>query len=291
MMPAVDLKARRSRLTPAFPSLEDTVTLGRLSARTLWLPVLALVLVAGLLARPAAADEQRVSRLGLAISAMVTSLSPDLVNDNIKLVNRWADGYRQGVASIDEIKAAPFFQAEARFFVSDKIVAVAGVGKIDKKSELELLPTPSSVVLQVGRIRGVTRHLGLDYYFFPYTRGDFTMRPFVGGGFMDVVEARGKVGYEVTDSDTLVEGEFGRARGAGPGFYLEGGVHLMLPSRYSFIINAHYRHVKAQPLRIEDGQGVVNGYLVNADTGALENLDFSGFGLRFAINVNIWNKF
>lgn len=289
MMPAVDPEARRSRLAQVFPSLEDTVILGRLSVRSLWFPVLAVALIAAPLAGPAAADEQRVSRLGLAISAMVTSLSPDLLNDNIGLVNDWAN--QADLASISKIKAAPFFQVEARFFVSDKIVAVAGVGKITKTSELELLPDPRTSILQVGEISGVPRHLGLDYYFTPYTRGDFTLRPFAGAGFMDVVEAKAKVGYQIADRDSgAIAGGFARGVGAGPGYYLEAGLHMMLPSRYSFLVNLHYRHVKAVPLRFEDGNGVVDGLIVD-ENGDLENLDFSGFGLRFAINMNLRNKF
>lgn len=289
MMPAVDPEACRSRLAQTFPSLEDTVILGRLSVRSLWFPVLAVALFATLVAGPAAADEQRVSRLGVAISAMVTSLSPDLLNDGISAVNTWAEN--RDLASISKIQAAPFFQAEGRFFISDKLVAIAGVGKITKTSELELLPSPTGTILQVGEISGVPRHLGLDYYFTPYTRGDFTLRPFVGGGYMDVVEARAKVGYERSDVDSgRLEGGFLRGVGAGPGFFLEGGIHMMLPSSYSFILNLHYRHVAAKPVRFEDAEGRVDGVIVD-DGGDLEKLDFSGFGLRFAINLNLMNKF
>jgi hypothetical protein len=294
MMPAVDPEARRPAWTIVFPSLEVTVILGRFSVRSLWFPVLAVALVATFLAGPAAADEQRVSRLGLAISAMVTSLSPDLLNDGINQVNDWANSTDR--ASISEIKAAPFFQAEARFFVSDKIVAVAGVGKITKTSELELLPNPRTRILQIGEIEGIPRHIGLDYYFTPYTRGDFTLRPFAGGGFMDVVEAKAKVGYQIADRDSGVidgfygEDGFARGVGAGPGYYVEAGLHMMLPSRYSFLVNLHYRNVKAKPIRAEDQNGAVDGLIVD-DGGDLENLDFSGFGLRFAININLWNKF
>jgi len=270
------------------------VILGRFPVRSLWFPVLAVALFATLVAGPAAADEQRVSRLGLAISAMVTSLSPDLVNDGINAVNGWAEATDR--ASINEIQAAPFFQAEARFFVSDKIVAVAGVGKITKTSELELLPNPRTRVLQIGEISGVPRHIGLDYYFTPYTRGDFTLRPFAGGGFMDVVEAKAKVGYQIADQDSgVIDGGYGedgfaRGVGAGPGYYVEAGLHMMLPSRYSFIVNLHYRNVKAKPVRFEDQNGAVDGLIVD-EGGELENLDFSGFGLRVAVNVNLWNKF
>lgn len=270
------------------------MTLGRLPVRSLWFPVLAVALFAGLLAGPAAADEQRVSRLGLAFSAMVTSLSPDLLNDGINVVNTWADAAQ--VATINEIKAAPFFQAEARFFVSDKIVAVAGVGRITKTSELQLLPTPRISVTQIGEITGVPRHIGLDYYFTPYTRGDFTLRPFAGGGFMDVVEGKAKVGFQVADNDTgVIAGLYGpdgyaRGVGSGPGFYVEAGVHMMLPSRYSFIANVHYRHLKAIPLREEDYVGAVDGVILD-EGGDLAELDFSGFGLRVGVNVNLWNKF
>jgi hypothetical protein len=273
----------------AFPSLEDTVKSSRLAARAVCFPILTLALVAGLAASltgPARADEQRAARLGLAISGMVTSLNPKSVNDGIDMVNSMPP--HPLVVDLGKIHAAAFFQAEGRFFVSDKIVAVVGVGKIRKTSQVLVTPTGQSI-LQQARISGIPRHVGLDYYFTPYTRGDFTVRPFVGGGFMDVTEARAKVGLETTQGG-VVTGGFVRARGEGPGFYAEAGTHLMLPGRYSFIINAHYRHVKASNLRYEDAHGVVGDRVFKAD-GTPENLDFSGFGLRLAVNINIWNKF
>ncbi len=259
---------------------------GRHSARMLWLPLVALVLLAVLAPSPARADEQRVARLGLAISAMVTSLQPDLVNNEIDAVNKLPP--HPLVVDLGKISAAPFFQAEGRFFVSDRIVAVAGVGKIRKTSEVLVTPTGSEI-LQQGRIQGVLRHLGADYYFTPYTRGDFTVRPFAGGGYMDVTDARSKVGLQTTTGSTTTGG-FVRTRGAGPGFYAEAGAHLMLPSRYSFIIDVNYHHVQATDLRFEDAHGNLNGLVLDAD-GKPAKLDFSGFGLRFAVNINIKNRF
>lgn len=258
---------------------------GRLSVRSLTIFLCAPVLA--LLANNAVADEQRVARLGVAVSAMVTSLNPDNVNEAIGEVNKVAD--QIGIATISEIKAAAFFQAEARFFINDRFVAVAGFGRIQRTSQLELLPTQASKITLLARVSGVPRHLGLDYYFTPYTSGDFTLRPFVGGGFMDVVEGKMKVGGGFESPDTIV-GSFVRARGEGPGFFVEGGAHLMLPSRYSFIVNLHYRHLKANHLRFESSDGTPGGYFLNSD-GEPEKLDFSGFGLRLAINMDLKDRF
>ena len=255
--------------------------------------LIATLLAASFLAGSARADEQRAARLGLALSGMVTSLSPDLINDGIDQVNNGVRvlGEESNAipAPISHIKAGGFFQVEGRFFISDKLVAVAGFGRIQRTSQQELLPGAGRRLLMKGQILGVPRHIGMDYYFTPYTRGDLTWRPFLGGGFMDVVEAHGRVGAEFTSPDTIVS-VFQRTRGEGPGYFLEGGVHLMLPGRYSFIASVNYHHVKADRLTLEDAHGNTFGYLLD-ENGDPEVLDFSGIGLKVALNINIKNKF
>lgn len=264
--------------------------LGRSPARILLLFAVAATLFA---ARPARADEQRVSRLGLAISGQVTTLSPSLVNDGIDVVNNSVrvigEENNAFPRPISHIKASAFFQVEGRFFISDKLVAVAGFGRIKRTSALELLPGAQRRLLMKGEILGVPRHIGLNYYLTPYTRGDMTLRPYFGGGFMDVVEAHGRVGAEFDSPDTNVT-QFQRTRGEGPGFYAEGGVHLMLPGRYSFIGSVNYHHISAKNLLLEDEHGNTLGYLTDAN-GKREKLDFSGVGLKIAINMNLFNKF
>jgi hypothetical protein len=139
-----------------------------------------------------------------------------------------------------------------------------------------------------GQILGVPRHIGLDYYFTPNTRGDVTWRPFVGGGFMDVVEAHGRVGAEFDSPDTNIN-QFQRTRGEGPGFFVEGGFHLMLPGRYSFIGSLNYHHVRSNRLTLEDAQGNTFGILTT--NGEPEVLDFSGLAIKIALNINLRNKF
>src|SRR5262249_41244743 len=151
-----------------------------------------------------------------------------------------------------------------RFFITDNIVAVAGGGRLSRVSQVEILPGPGERVLLRGKCSGAPRHLGLDYYFTPHTRGDFTVRPFAGGGFMDVVEAKARVGGEFETRDTLIT-TFTRPRGEGPGFYVEAGTHLMLPSSYSFIISVNYHHVKATPLLLESPTGQPLGLLLDKD--------------------------
>lgn len=239
------------------------------------------------------ADEQRASRLGLALSGGVTSLDPNLINDGIDKVNNsvrvLGEENNAFPAPIGHIKASALFQAEARFFVSDKIVAVAGFGRIKSTSSQELLPGAGRRLLMEGQILGVPRHIGIDYYFAPNTRADVTWRPFVGGGFMDIVEAHGRVGAEFDAPDTSVV-QFQRSRGEGPGFYIEGGIHLMLPGRYSFIGSLNYHHVKANRLTLYDAQGHTDGILLDPN-GEAAVLDFSGLALKVALNINIRNKF
>src|SRR5262249_34874183 len=138
----------------------------------------------------ARADEQRASRLGLALSAGVTSLDPNLINEGIDAVNNGVrvigEENNAFPKPIGHIKASAIFQVEGRFFISDKIVAIAGFGRIKSSSSQELLPGAGRRLFREGEILGVPRHIGLDYYFTPNTRGDVTWRPFVGAGFMDV---------------------------------------------------------------------------------------------------------
>lgn len=239
-------------------------------------------------ANQAAADEQRVSRLGLAIYAGVSSLSPDNVNQAIDQTNQ-ATNAILGVAPIDHITSSPLFQMEVRFFVSDKIVAVMGLGSMRTSSSLQLMPQADTDLEVEGSVRAVPLHLGADYYFLPYTRGDFTLRPFAGGGFMSSVDTRVKVGASFTAPDTTVD-QFQRFVGNGAGFYLEGGVHAMVPSRYSFILNLFYRNLQVKRLYIEDGDANVYGLLLD-ENGNPAKLDLSGFGIRLGVNMNILNRF
>jgi hypothetical protein len=251
----------------------------------------ALAIAAG--APTARADEQRASRLSLALSGGVTTVDPTLINDGIDKVNEGVRVLGEENNSIPNpighINAAGLFQVEGRFFISDKIVAIAGFGRIKQTSSQELLPGAGRRLLMEGEILGVPRHIGVDYYFTPNTRGDVTWRPFLGGGFMDVVEAHGRVGAEFDSPDTNIS-TFQRSRGEGPGFFVEGGFHLMLPGRYSFIGSLNYHHIKANRLTLYDSQGHTMGILVD-ENGQPEKLDFSGLALKIALNINMRNKF
>jgi len=277
------------------PSLEeDQVQAGRPPARIQTFVAFAVLAALGLtLAHVARADEQRASRLGLALSAGVTSLSPDLINRGIDQVNNSVrvigEENNAFPAPIGHITASAFFQVEGRFFISDKLVAIAGFGRIKSSSSQELLPGAGRRLIMEGEILGVPRHIGMDYYFAPNTRGDVTWRPFVGGGFMDVVEAHGRVGAEFTSPDT-VAGGFVKSRGEGPGFFVETGIHLMLPGRYSFIGSLNYHRVKANRLTLYDDLGNTHGILLE-ENGAPAELDFSGIALKVALNINLRNKF
>lgn len=249
----------------------------------------ALAAAAALLAASqATADEQRVDRFGITLYGGVASLSPSLVNDAIDATNQQTE-LLLGVAPIGHISWGPTFSAEGRFFISDALVAVLGAGTIRGNSSLDLLPEPNTDVLVQGRVRAIPIHAGLNYYFLPYTRGDFTIRPFAGGGFMGAVDSRVKVGAGFVSPDTTVDA-FERAVGNGAGFYLEGGVHAMIPSRYSFILNVFYRNLKVRRLYSENSVGEIQGLLLDDDDNPAE-LDLSGLGIRLGVNINILNRF
>jgi hypothetical protein len=277
------------------------LAIGRLSPRSLLLvPLIAIVSVATL-SPIANADEQRVSRLGLGLYIGPTSINPNEINRRINDFNEIItppppDG--AGLSPVDEIKAAPLVQAELRFFVSDRIVAVGGLGYMERTEQLVLKPQPDlDDVTASAKVQGVPIYVGLDYYFTPYTSGDVTWRPFAGGGFMSMVESRAKVGtnFRLNPDDPteiIIEDNFTRAMGQGAGFYVETGVHLMLPGRWSFLGNVYYRYLKVPtvwPLTFE-GEPVEGGPVLD-ENGEYAQVDWSGIGIRLGIQLDILDRF
>jgi len=233
------------------------------------------------------ADEQRASRLGLALSVMPTGLALGDVNAGIDLLNQETASLGSpfnAQAPIDNITWDGLWQAELKYFVTRKWAVVGGIGQIKKESKLELQPVADGSTLIRAYVRSVPIHLGADYYFEPRTSGDFTMRPFVGGGYMRVGETKVTAGYDLMRPDTTLQ-TIVTGTGRGHGAWVEAGAHLMFPSRYSILINANYRYAKTgamtnvetgDPLEIVPGEDFVT--------------DISGFGLRFALQINLWGK-
>jgi hypothetical protein len=138
--------------------------------------------------------------------------------------------------------------------------------------------------LVAARILTVPENLGAAYYLNPKTSGDFTLRPFVGAGMIRLVETKAKVGGEAQLADTTF-GNFSRPFGEGFGFYAEGGVHMMFPSKYSILLNAMYRKAKTNRVYEEN----THQLLYNQD-GTPYELDVSGFGIRLALQINLFGK-
>ena len=236
----------------------------------------------GALAPAGRADEQRVKRLSVAIYAMPTSFALGDFNKQIQVLNQGSQAF--GLAPIGKIHAGAVFGAEGKYFASRHIAISVGVGKIARTSKLDLTPQVGSHVIVLGRVLAVPRTLGADYYFEPYTRGDFTLRPFVGGGMMDLVSTKIKIGAAFTSPDTTFD-FFSRLKGDGSGFYVESGIHLMFPSRYSVLLNLNYRNARVR--RMYDERTHVLAYGAN---GKPYSLDLSGVGLRFGIGINLRGK-
>ncbi len=241
----------------------------------------------GALAPVVRADEQRVNRLGLALSIMPTSLALDDVDAATDKLNAETAALEEPFGSqapIDKITWDGLWQAELKYFVNRKWAVIAGLGQIKKESKLELQPVADGSTLIRSYVRSVPIHLGADYYFEPRTSGDFTWRPFVGGGYMRVGDTKVTEGYDLVRPDSTLK-TIVTANGTGHGFFVEAGTHLMFPSRYSILINAHYRNAKT-------------GQMTNVDTGEDVQLvpgeefvtDISGFGLRFALQIDLWGK-
>jgi hypothetical protein len=242
-------------------------------------------LVAGALvtlAVPGHADEQRVKRFGVALYAMPTSLALDDFNQSVDALNEFTAA--QNLAPISQIHWAAQFGLEGRFQATHHWMVVAGFGQIKKQSELNLIPQVGQSIVVTARILTVPENLGVDYYFNPKTSGDFTMRPFVGGGMIRLVETKAKLGGSAVLADTTF-GTFQRPMGEGGGYYVEAGVHMMFPSRYSIMLNAIYRHAKATRVYEE-----TTNELLYAPDGSPYELDVSGLGLRFALQINLFGK-
>lgn len=254
----------------------------RIAARAITTPGLLALVALSLLATPGRADEQRVQRLGLAIYAMPTSIAMGDVNDAIGDLNQATASF--GIAPIDDITWGGLFGLEARYFATRSWVVNVGVGRIGKQSLLSLQPQATSFLDVKAKVRTVPINLGVDYYFAPRTSGDFTMRPFVGGGFMSLPETKVSLGATFTSPDTSF-GNFTTGLGEGSGGYLEGGIHMMFPSRWSVILNGNFRYAKTTRLYDE-----TTGALILKDDGTPLAADFTGFGLRLAVQANILGK-
>ncbi len=247
-----------------------------------------LILVAAVSLIPdARADEQRVKRLGLALFVMPSSLGLADFNDEIGRLNQQTATFGPpfgSQAAIDRVTWDGIFGAELKYFVNRKIAIVGGLSQIKRESKLDLQPVADGLTLIRGYVRSVPIHLGADYYFEPRTSGDFTMRPFLGGGYVRVADTKTSQGYNLVRPDSSLR-DFTTAYGKGHGFYAEGGLHLMFPSRYSLLINAHYRNAHVKQMNDYETGAVV----VNANGEGVET-DISGFGLRFAVQIGIFGK-
>jgi outer membrane protein W len=237
----------------------------------------------GALAPTAHADEQRVKRFGIALYAMPTSMGLGDFNDGIDRINQATSAV--GFAPISKVHWSAQFGLEGRFMATKHWVVTAGFGRIKKQSRLDLLPSVGTQILITGNVLTVPRNLGIDYYFAPKTSGNVTVRPFVGAGMLSLVETKAKLGATTTINGVTLGG-FGRPSGEGAGAYVEGGMHVMLPSRYSLILNGFYRRAKVTQV-VEEFNPAIRDF--NPD-GSPFSLDMSGFGIRFATQIDFFGK-
>ena len=245
--------------------------------------VVGLVLVGlAAVASQGRADEQRVKRFGIALYAMPTNMALDDLNDQITGLNIFTAA--QNLAPIEDIHWGAQFGMEGRYTITRHWTAVAGFGTIKKSSTLDLLPQVGQHILVQARIKTVPVNLGAAYYFDPKTSGNFTIRPFIGAGMVRLVETKVKIGGEAVLQDTSFTA-FERPQGEGVGWYGEGGVHFMFPSRYSIILNGMYRKAKSQQVFEE----TTLERLYNFD-GTPYEIDPSGFGIRLAVQISLFGK-
>jgi outer membrane protein W len=242
------------------------------------------VVLTGLMALAAQgrADEQRVKRFGIALYAMPTNMALDDLNSQIAGLNVFTAA--QNLAPIDNIHWSAQFGLEGRYTVTHHWTAVAGFGTIKANSTLDLLPQVGQHILVQAKIKTVPVNLGAAYYFNPKTSGNVTLRPFLGAGLERLVETKVKIGGEAVLQDTTFS-SFQRPQGEGIGWYGEGGMHFMFASKYSVILNGMYRHAKSRRVLEETTLAPV----YNLD-GTPYEIDPSGFGIRFALQIGLFGK-
>jgi hypothetical protein len=256
----------------------------------LWLMVGACAVVGAWSHEVHAAAE--VHRLNLVISGIPTSVSAGEFNSSVDEFNR-INLESRGLEGLNKIHSAWLFDLELRYFVRPNIAVSAGVGQLRQMTRQEYLPALNAQIQLRSEILSVPIHVGGSYYLQPYNVGDFRAQAYMGGGFISGIYNRAKMGGVATgvDSATAVAANYNvYARGDSPGYYVDAGVHMFFPVRFSILISALYRSQVVRNLRgyfkMPDGTEVFLGdpasYPPGFPLSGVEDFDVSGVGARLA---------
>jgi hypothetical protein len=232
--------------------------------------------------RPAYAAPE-IHNLSLVLSGTPTSVNTGGFNDLIDQFNRFILE-PSGFNSLDEIGFGWLFQAELRYLVRPNVALSAGVGHLKSSTKREYLPLIDQQVDVRAEILTVPVHVGADYYFAPYTQGDFQARPYFGGGVLSNVYSVATFQQEQVTPQTgpiFPGGSFtARSTRDSPGFYLQSGAHMFFAARYSAMVGVIYREAKIKNLVNTETLEPVVDLL-----GEPVDLDLSGFGVRMSVGI------
>ncbi len=248
------------------------------------LAVMALAALAALaFASPRTAHAApEIHNFSLVISGMPTSINTGGFNKAIDQYNRIRLNPRN-LNSLEEINFGWMFDAELRYLVRPNVAVSVGVGQLKTQHKREYLPLINQSINVRAEVLTVPVHAGADYYFSPYTQGDFQARGYVGGGVLSSVYTKATFQQSETNTTptTTLGGSFvAVGRRDAPGFYAQTGVHMFFASRYSAMIGVLYRNSKAEEL-IDPETGQPARDLL----GNTIDLDVGGVGARMSVAI------
>lgn len=245
---------------------------------------------------PEASAAAEVHRLNLVLSAVPGSLDGGDFNGLLERYSEYPLGAR-GFEALKGVTMGWFYQAELRYFVRPNFTVNAGVGQIKSQTKLEFLPGIGKDIQLRGQVLSVPVHAGGTYYFTPYNQGDFQARAFLGGGFLSLVDNKAifeQVEIATDSASTLGGSQRLEARGDGPGYYTEFGVHMFFAARYSVLLGATYRSAVIRNMsnkgRImvpsdRPPYGLIPLVYNDGTPVRVNTLDVSGLGVRMALGI------
>lgn len=210
-----------------------------------------------------------IHNFSLVFSAIPTSVTTGGFNDAIDQYNR-AVLEPRNFRGLEPIGFGWLFDVEMHYIIRPNVALNVGVGQLKSQTERGFLPLINQAIDARAEVLTVPVHVGADYYFTPYTQGDFQARWYVGGGVLSNVYSRVTLQQSElnTDPSTTLGGSFtARATRDSPGFYAQTGAHMFFASSWSVMLGVLFRSAKIENM-------------VDQDTG-LPILDLRGNAVDF----------
>jgi hypothetical protein len=223
-----------------------------------------------------------VHNFNVMFSAGPTSISGGGLSD---LIDQYNDRVLEpnGFKSLERITLGWLFEVEMRYLVRPNVGISLGLGQLKSETSREFLPAINQSIDVRFEALTVPVHLGADYYFTPYTQGDFQARYYVGGGLLSNIYSVVTFQQQVSDESVspLPGGSFNaRATRDSPGYYLQTGAHMFFAARYSVMLGIMFRSAELTNLvDTETGEPVLDF------EGNPLHVDLSGVGVKLALGL------